>query len=215
MAQPVLVTLTAPSNAGKSYLFNYIRDQAKLPCLISTTTRPARDGEIDGVDYFFITDEESRAIEEQDNFAELMVYNGYRYGVTKEEFSAKLSNGLAFLIVEPTGLDHYVEPALEVGAMNLKVFIDVAEPARIRRMQARLNADLKLLDAPSFDSAHVKKLVNVHFTRLVTMLTTERNWKDLHEWDLVLSGIDSPQHNIQRILEQVQLLKEDSKLNHV
>lgn len=214
MEKPILVTLTAPSNAGKSYLFSYIRDQKRLPCLISTTTRPARDGEIEGTDYFFISDEESRAIEERDGFAELMEYNGYRYGVTKEEFHNKLSQGLAFLIVEPTGLDHYIQPALEAGALNLKVFIDVDEPERIRRMQSRLNADLTLLDQQNINPSHVKKLINVHFTRLVTMLTTERNWKDLHDWDLVLSGTDSPQHNIQCILEQVQFMKEDSKLNY-
>ena len=98
MSQPILVTLTAPSCSGKSYLLNYIRDEAKMPCLVSTTTRAPRTGEQEGIDYYFISREQSKRYEIEDNFAELAIYNGTRYGVTKQEFKSKLETGLTFLI---------------------------------------------------------------------------------------------------------------------
>lgn len=210
MAKSVLVTLTAPSNAGKSHLLNYIRETAKLPCLVSTTTRPPRKGEVEGVDYFFITDEESKIIEANNGFAELMEYNGYRYGVSKEEFSSKLTNGVAFLIVEPHGIKNYVAPALNVGALHLNCFVDTLEELRIHRMKERFAADLELLDSPEFNPVAAKKALSAHFNRLITMLTSERKWHVLHNWDLVLDGTDDPEWNTALILNAVKIkLKAD------
>ena len=109
--QSVLVTLTAPTCAGKSYLLNYIRNDRKLPCLVSTTTRPARAGEVEGVDYFFISEEESKSIEADDDFAELAVYNGIRYGVTKAEFKSKLNT----LLIEAEKLNILTEQGVTNG----------------------------------------------------------------------------------------------------
>lgn len=203
MAQPVLVTLTSPSCSGKSYLLNYIREVMPQTCLVSTTTRPPRAGEREGVDYYFISETESRAIEAQDGFAELMTYNGYRYGVTKQEFREKLETGLAFLIVEPIGIDHYVAPALEVGATHLKVFVDAPEDLRIQRMRERLCADLKAaVDKNNAELAAECALT--HFNRTVSMLTHERMWRSLVEWDLVLDGTEHPAENLAKILRFIR-----------
>jgi guanylate kinase len=216
MAKPILVTLTAPSNSGKSYLLNHIRDIERLPCLISTTTRPARKGEVEGVDYFFITEEESRAIEARDGFAELMTYNGYRYGVSKEEFHGKLAKGVAFLIVEPSGINHYVAPALEVGALHLNCYVDAPEELRIQRMRKRLTDDVMVIcdRVGPLNEEDLLKAMNTHVTRLITMLTTERDWKTLHNWNLVLDGTDHPERNVFLIMEAVGKLARDSQLNH-
>lgn len=214
MAKSILVTLTAPSNSGKSYLLNYIRDVEKLPCLISTTTRPARKGEVEGVDYFFITEEESRAIEAKDGFAELMEYNGYRYGVSKEEFFGKLAKGVAFLIVEPSGIHNYVAPALEAGAIHANYYVDAPEELRIARMKQRLMNDVDdALNQSEIAPAAVRKVVSTHVTRLITMLTTEREWKTMHNWDLILDGTAHPERNVYLIMTDVARRLNDSRLN--
>lgn len=189
--QSVLITLTAPSCAGKSFLFSYIRDVAKLSCLISTTTRPIRNGESEGIDYHFISEEHSFEVEDRDGFAELCEYRGFRYGVTKEEFHSKLKGGLAFLIVEPSGIDHYVKPALDIGAKHFKVWIDVPMEVRLERMKERVSTDL---------SSSAK----LHKDRLLAMQTVEAGWHDLVKWDLELSGEDTPQENLVKILSGIK-----------
>lgn len=199
---PILVTITSPTAAGKSYLFNYIRDVAKMPCLISTTTRPARAGEQEGVDYFFISEEESKRLEAEDQFAELAVYRGIRYGVTKEEFHSKLSQGVAFLIVEPTGIDHYAKPALEVGADHLKFYIHTDPEIRQQRFIERAMSDFQLeIDKFSGDSTALKKLFKSYMDRQRAVSTVEMQWYEMVQWDRILFGTEPPETNLKIILD--------------
>lgn len=203
--KPVLITFTSPTCSGKSYLLSYIRDVAKLPCFVSTTTRPKREGEVDGVDYFYISDEESRAIEARDGFAELMTFRGYRYGVTKEEFKKKLDMGVAFLIVEPEGIDHYAKPALDVGAAWLKYFVEVEPEIRIERFKQRMEADVikATLNGPSA----IKATLRNYLSRFESLVGPELKWRDMYTWSRVLRGDVSPEENLKIIMQDVEDLR--------
>lgn len=78
--QHSLVIFQGPSASGKSTL------QAHLgfPKVVTWTSRPARDGEVNGVDYCFATREEMLDMQEQGAFAELTNYNGNLYGTSLE-----------------------------------------------------------------------------------------------------------------------------------
>ena len=202
---PVLVTLTAPSCSGKSYLLNYIRDVKKIPCLVSTTTRAPRAGEQEGVDYYFISHAESCKLENEDKFAELAIYNGTRYGVTKDEFKSKLDTGLTFLIVEPTGIDHYVKPALDVGAKHFKVFIDTSYETRMHRFFKRFVNDLdKLITNFQLTTFEIANCVKVNNSRFDAISEQEKHWKGLHQWDLILDGTIDPEINLNKILTSIK-----------
>jgi guanylate kinase len=213
---PVLITLTAPTAAGKSYLFNYIRDVAKLPCLISTTTRLPRDGEVEGVDYYFIDLQESKKLEEADQFAELAIYRGVRYGVTKKEWNSKLQPGkIAFLIVEPSGIDHYVKPAVEAGALWLKYFIHTPPEVRMNRFIDRMLKDViievkadifrgKIDSMFTTPSADTLKTVVSYFDRQKAMLTDEMKWFQKSSWERTLMGTDEPSYNLSIIQNDIR-----------
>ncbi len=174
--------------------------------MASTTTRPQRAGEIPGQDYYFITEEESKQMEANGEFAELAHYGGHRYGVTKKEFQEKLETGMAFLIIQPVGMEEYVHCALEMGAMHVKYFVDCPEEIRIARFTERVAADVKLASVITNRLQRLKtidKLVSTHMTRFHTMITHESNWKNLHEWDMVLDGIAHPAKNLVRIVSDI------------
>jgi guanylate kinase len=204
--KPVLVTLTAPSAGGKSFLYNYIRDVAKLPCLISTTTRAPRANEVNGVDYYFISEEESKRLEAEDKLAELAEYRGVRYGVTKEEFLSKLSSGLAFLIVEPSGIDHYVKPALEAGALHHNVYISTPPEIRLARFKERSANDM----THALNGGDPMKVLNTSLDRLQAILTEEMGWSFIREWDQVISGEEKPEVNLRLILDGVKRCRDAS-----
>ena len=224
-APPVLITFTSPTAAGKSYLFNYIRDVAKLPCLISTTTRLPRDGEVDGIDYYFIDLDESKKLEEEDQFAELAIYRGVRYGVTKAEWKSKLQPGkIAFLIVEPSGIDHYIKPALDVGALWLKYYIHTDPQVRMERFIDRMMKDVH--SAISDDilcgkkhshfnepSAKTMKIVMSYFDRQRAMLTEEMQWGTKAHWTRTLFGDKSPEENLNIIQNDIRKAVEQH-VNH-
>lgn len=223
MAKPIFVTLTSPSAAGKSYLLNYIRNVAKLPCLTSTTTRQPRKGEVEGQDYYFITEQQSIEMEEANMFAELAIYNGVRYGVTKQEFFHKLrEDAITFLIVEPTGIDHYVQPALNAGAISYKAYIHTDPQVRLARFRERAEQDMRQavvqleLDAKGGHSSpnKVLKEFTTSLNRLTTMLTVEMQWATAQPWDRILMGDTDPAENLRIILSDIEKIRKHEKEVH-
>lgn len=216
---PFLVTLTSPSAAGKSHLLNYIREIG-YSCFVSTTTRSPRKGELEGVDYYFISNEESRRIEENDEFVELVSYNGNRYGITRKEITKKLSSGLAFLIVEPEGLGHVIEFAPRFNAVHLKYYIHTDPEVRLARFKQRVKSDVTAVMnkrtngnvvEEMLKTEEVLRTVMTSINRLVTMTTIEMQWGQSTDWTRVLMGTDTSIHNLKIILDDVEKMKE--KLN--
>jgi len=203
MSKSFLVTLTATSCSGKSFLFDYIRDEARLPCLISTTTRAPRANEVHGRDYYFISHEESIRLEQEGKLAELAIYNGNRYGVTTDEFFNKLSKGIAFLIVEPTGVEHYAKPAVDAGASHMTVYVDVPLEVRLERFKSRSTKDLVAAIGDGSDEEAPIKALETILKRHKSMLTEELTWHTASEWDLIVDGRDSPEVNLKKILDKI------------
>jgi guanylate kinase len=199
MTKPILITFTSPTCSGKSFLLTYIRDIAKRPCLISTTTRAPREGEIDGVDYHFITVDESKQIEAENGFAELAIFRGARYGVTTKEFMSKLNQGPAFLIVEPSGIDHYVKPALDMGAVWLKYFVYTKPEVLVERFKKRFEKDVAKAVNAGASTDGVVGVVKSYTDRLIHLLGPEAEWFHAKQWDGILYGDKHPVENLKII----------------
>ena len=85
-ARPVFV-VTGPSGAGKGTLIKGLLDRVSgLQIAISATTRPQRPGEVDGHDYWFLSDEEFTRRVDAGEFLEWVPYvSGRRYGTLRSE----------------------------------------------------------------------------------------------------------------------------------
>ncbi len=91
-----LIIISAPSGTGKSTIIGRIIDdpELRLSFSVSTTTRAPREGEQDGVDYYFISEDEFRTHIENDDFVEYeQVYAGRFYGTLKSEIARILDSG--------------------------------------------------------------------------------------------------------------------------
>ena len=82
-----MIIVSAPSGAGKTTIVKHILSQdLKLEFSISATSRPKREGEIHGKDYYFLTKEEFHSKISNDEFVEWEeVYEGRYYGTLKDE----------------------------------------------------------------------------------------------------------------------------------
>jgi guanylate kinase len=89
-----IVVITAPSGAGKTTVIGQLlarRDDFRYS--VSATTRPARDGEQDGRDYFFMDRVEFEAGIERGDFAEWAEVHGNFYGTLKSQINDILDGG--------------------------------------------------------------------------------------------------------------------------
>ncbi|UIP07765.1 guanylate kinase [Erythrobacter sp. SDW2] len=94
----LLFILSSPSGAGKTTISRMLlgADDA-IELSVSATTRPARSGEIDGVDYHFVSDAKFDAMVEEDDFYEWAHVFGHRYGTPKGYIRRGLKEGRDFL----------------------------------------------------------------------------------------------------------------------
>jgi guanylate kinase len=89
-----ILVLSGPSGAGKSSLVAKIIDQIGPTYFsISTTTRPMREGEIDGVHYHFVSLEEFKREIEEEMFLEYAVVHGNYYGTSLGAVKKALKEG--------------------------------------------------------------------------------------------------------------------------
>ena len=101
----MLIVISGPSGVGKGTIFSrLLASDPSLTFSVSATTRAPRTGETDGVDYFFITEEQYQELVEQDAFLEHATVHGHSYGTLKSQIVEKLDKGLNVVLdIDPQG----------------------------------------------------------------------------------------------------------------
>ena len=103
-----LIVFSAPSGAGKSSLIKEVvsNSSGNIDLSISATTRPQRNGEEHGRDYFFISDEEFNKLKDQNSFIEYANVYGYQYGTLKYFVDEKIKNDINVILdIDVQGFD--------------------------------------------------------------------------------------------------------------
>jgi guanylate kinase len=114
--------ITGPSGVGKGTLIRTLRERIPdLDLSVSATTRRARPGEHDGVDYHFLDDEEFETRVQSGQFVEHARYSGRRYGTLRSELERHRAAGRPVLLeIEVQGARQVREAMPEA----LQVFIE-------------------------------------------------------------------------------------------
>jgi len=95
-----LTVLAGPTAVGKGTVSTYIRENYPNVLLsVSATTRKPRPGEVDGVHYYFVSDDEfDRMIADNELLEWAKVHNSYRYGTPRPPIDAALAEGKRVLL---------------------------------------------------------------------------------------------------------------------
>jgi guanylate kinase len=80
-----MIVLVGESASGKSSIEKYLVENYDYNKIVSYTTRSPRKGEVDGVDYHFISVDKFKSLKKQGFFAESAIYNNWYYGIAKED----------------------------------------------------------------------------------------------------------------------------------
>ena len=121
----LLVVISGPSGVGKGTVRKALFELEghDLVYSISMTTRPPRDGEVDGVDYYFVSKEEFENRIKDDAFLEWAQFVGHYYGTPRDKIDEQLDKGKEVV------LEIEVQGALQVREkMSDGVFIFIAPP---------------------------------------------------------------------------------------
>lgn len=93
MDKGLLVVISGPSGAGKGTIYRNVIERTGMERSVSVTTRQPRPGEVDGVDYYFRTEEQYQQMIAAGEFLETAaVYNNF-YGTPKAPVFANLESG--------------------------------------------------------------------------------------------------------------------------
>lgn len=101
MSTGKIIIVSAPSGTGKSTIINQLMDDEnlRLKFSVSATNRGPRTGEVDGVNYHFLSTEQFQTLIEKDEFVEFEeVYPGRYYGTLKSEVANILNSGYNLIL---------------------------------------------------------------------------------------------------------------------
>ena len=130
------IIISAPSGSGKSTLALHLLSQIpSLSFSVSSTTRKIRSNEIDGVNYYFVSDKKFKENIDKQNFVEWQqVYNNDYKGTLKSEINRLVSKGKNIIfdvdVVGGLNLKKYF------GKDSLSIFIEVPS---FKDLENRLN----------------------------------------------------------------------------
>lgn len=192
----LLVVISGPSGVGKGTvrraLFNMPNHD--LVYSVSMTTRPPRPGEVDGVDYYFVSKETFSKRIKEDKFLEWAEFVGNYYGTPRDKVDEQLDLGKEVV------LEIEVEGALQVRKqMKDAVFIFLVPPGREALYQRLLNrgtedkalvdkrmqkAEKEFLLAHKYDYIVVNDEVNNAADRIMAIIRAEhaRTERTIHNY---------------------------------
>ena len=157
-----LLVVSGPSGTGKSTVIAVLMKQMEgLEFSVSATTRAPRQGERDGIDYFFVTRERFDEMVENDELLEHATFVNNSYGTPRSQVEQRLEQGITVILdIEVQGAAQVKEkmpeavtvflapPSLEVLEQRLRGRGTESEETIRQRLQT---AEKEMLLAPTYD----------------------------------------------------------------
>ena len=139
MSKGKLIVISGASGVGKGTVLKLMMEQhPELSFSVSATTRPPRPGEVDGVHYFFVTQECFLDMIHRDAFLEYDRHNEYYYGTPRDQIEEKREKGHVLLDIEPNGAKMVRASAPDA----VLIFIMPPSPEELeRRLRGRGDTD--------------------------------------------------------------------------
>lgn len=186
-----LIVLCGPAGVGKGTVLGRVREQhPQIWLSVSATTRKPRPGEVDGVNYFFMTEQEFLAKEDAGEFLETAdVFGLAHYGTPVKPVVEHLEQNIPVILeIDIQGARSVKQRAGELGLDVMTVFI---APTSFEELERRLvgrgtetpeqqakrleTAKIELAAEPEFDKVIVNNVVDDAANELWNLIATEFN----------------------------------------
>ena len=158
--QGSIIVISAPSGTGKTTIVRRILDDfSQVVFSVSATTRKKREHEVEGVDYFFISEAEFKKKIQNNEFVEWELFYDYYYGTFRSFIDSRINNGKSVI------LEVDVHGALEIKRIYPDaILIYIAPPSleelliRLKKRQTENEEDLrKRIERAKMELSHKDK----------------------------------------------------------
>jgi guanylate kinase len=136
----LLIIVSGPAGSGKTTLcYRMLAEMPQVERVVTSTTRPPRNGEVDTVDYYFFDHDTFQAKIAAGEFYEHAHVHSNLYGTLKSEVQDKLSTGTDLLLnIDVQGAAQMRKTAQEDPLLQGKVVTVFIMPPTIEELEARL-----------------------------------------------------------------------------
>jgi guanylate kinase len=144
-AEAKVFVITGPSGVGKGTLIRRLLERfPDLALSVSATTRAPREGEVDGRDYHFLTEEQFQERRDADDFLEFATYSGNHYGTLNSELERCLDKGRSVVLeIEVQGAQQVRQSKPD----SVQIFIAPPDESVLRdRLQGRGTDSAEAID---------------------------------------------------------------------
>jgi len=184
----MLFIISGPSGSGKTTLTKkLVSEVEKLRFVTSYTTREARKGEKDGVDYVYVSEQEFHQMVKDDKFIEWAHVHGNYYGTPYNTINESHSSEVDLLLdiniegalkikkVVKTGIYIFLKPpSLEILKQRLLDRQDIDQPEIEKRMEV-VRKEIEI--SSQYDYIIVNSELDYSFNKLVDIIISEREKK--------------------------------------
>ena len=181
----MLIVISGPSGTGKGTLCErLLRDDPSLTFSVSATTRAPRETEIDGVHYFFLTEEKYDELLAQDAFLEHATVHGHRYGTLKDQVQRQMDAGYNVVLdIDPQGAREVMRQKPDCVSIfilppsyeALRVRLHTRNTDEPREIERRLgNARGEIQQLPLYQYAVVNDDLELAYQQLCCIIAAEK-----------------------------------------
>lgn len=163
----MIITITGPTCSGKTTLETALAKQGAAKT-ISHTTRAMRAGEVNGVDYHFVSEDEFDRLEFRNEFIEVIRFGSTGYAMSAKSMRDALSKSpVVAVVAEPVGTAQIISWAIEQGIPHYALWLGVNPGVQAERFMNRTMNDAMFGIGNASGAAAA---------RLKEMLGTEQGW---------------------------------------
>jgi guanylate kinase len=173
----LLIVISGPSGVGKDTLIKRLLQlDPNLRYSVSCTTRPPRPGEVDGIDYSFVSRERFEQLLGEDAFLEHAEYNGNLYGTLKARVEQARAAGHDIVLkIEVRG----AEQVREKQPDGLFVFLVAPSTVELERRRVQRNSESSEEIAERRKIAELEMQFASHYDHVVVNDDVDRAAKEI------------------------------------
>lgn len=166
-----LIVITGPAGSGKTSLRDYVIDKYHAAKVITHTTRLPRDGEKNGIDYYFENDKSFNEL----HLLEHVEYSHAEYGSSMEGINGAWSkNDLAIIVLDTLGAATYKE---KLGDKAIVWFVQVNDPIILRERMIKRGDDIKRVNQRICSNEYKRDIEIPDNLKNVATIIENNDWK--------------------------------------
>jgi guanylate kinase len=186
-----LIVLCGPAGVGKGTVLGRVREQhPQIWLSVSATTRKPRPGEVDGVNYFFMTEQEFLAKEDAGEFLETAdVFGLAHYGTPVKPVVEHLERNIPVILeIDIQGARSVKQRAGELGIEVMTVFIAPPSFEELERRLVGRGTETPEQQAKRLETAKIELAAESEFDKVIVNNVVDEAADEL--WNLIATEFD-------------------------